>query len=80
MSEKDLVALVRAQRDLPSPEQRRRLRQQAAISLKSLGAQLSPPVTAATVWHWEKGTRRPTGVRLLQYARLLKALQRELVA
>jgi DNA-binding transcriptional regulator YiaG len=80
MSEKNLVALVRAQRDLPAPEQRRRLRVQANISLQALGSQLSPPVTAATVWHWEKGTRRPTGVRLLQYVQLLQALQRELVA
>ncbi|MDQ0794446.1 sigma factor-like helix-turn-helix DNA-binding protein [Streptomyces sp. B1I3] len=59
-----------ASRDLlPSPKERRRLREARALSEEQIAAALG--VTPATVRAWEKGRTSPRGRRRVAYARLI---------
>ncbi|MEU5719538.1 helix-turn-helix domain-containing protein [Streptomyces sp. NPDC020403] len=54
---------------LPSPKERRRLREARALSEEQVAAALG--VTPATVRAWEKGRTSPRGRRRVAYARLI---------
>lgn len=64
---------LRVRRDLPSPEQRRDLRQGAGLSQSALAEAIG--VTPQAVSYWEAGLRTPRGVLLDRYVEALRALQ-----
>ncbi|WP_328537129.1 transcriptional regulator [Streptomyces sp. NBC_00344] len=61
--------------NLPSPKDRRRLREAKSLTEKELGALIG--VTAATVRAWEAGRTNPQGRRCEAYARVLSAIAAE---
>ncbi|MFF5029756.1 telomere-associated protein Tap [Streptomyces collinus] len=65
-------ALVASRSSLPSPAERRRLRQAHALTLDEVAAALS--VRRATVGDWESGKTEPRPPQRDAYARLLKQL------
>jgi DNA-binding XRE family transcriptional regulator len=71
-----LAALVRASK-LPPLEERRRIRTEAKIPLRRMGAAIG--VSGMTVLEWERGTGEPTLENAARYAdllaRLAKAIQ-----
>ena len=68
-----LAEKVRAIRDLPSPEDRRAIREAAGVSQRDIGEELGR--TRAAVSRWETGDRLPRGDDLLGYVKILRALQ-----
>ncbi|MFI6344523.1 helix-turn-helix domain-containing protein [Streptomyces sp. NPDC050560] len=57
---------------LPSPKERRRLREARLLTVEALAGQVG--VTAATVRRWETGRQTPSGRRREVYARVLARL------
>jgi DNA-binding transcriptional regulator YiaG len=68
----ELLAQVRARRRLPSPTERRAIRERAGVSLRDLAAALN--VSHGTVRGWEQGAT-PRG-RRAEYADVLAELER----
>jgi DNA-binding transcriptional regulator YiaG len=68
-----LAEQVRAAAQLPSPADRRRIRNQAKVSLAEMAAELK--VTPVTVLRWEQGAFEPRRDRAIAYRDLLEALQ-----
>ena len=66
-----LADLVRASR-LPSPTERRRVREVAGVSLRRMGHALG--VTAPTVHNWENAQEGPSMENAAKYRRLLEEL------
>src|SRR5215210_2934734 len=69
-----LAALVHAQADkaLPEPALRRRLREEAGITQTDLATAIG--VSRVTISRYESGRRRPRGKALLDYISLLSSL------
>ncbi|MEU1128071.1 helix-turn-helix transcriptional regulator, partial [Streptomyces sp. NPDC005899] len=65
---------ARSTEQLPSPKERRRLREARALSQDQVAAALG--VTTATVRAWEKGRTSPRGRRRVAYARLIGSAAR----
>lgn len=62
-----------ARRALPSPDERRQIRQESGLSQRRIGAELG--VSGQAVALWEKGDRQPRGEHLVRYALLLADLR-----
>ncbi len=67
----DLLSRVRATR-LPTPRERRRIRQSAGATLRDIAEALQ--VTPMTVLRWERDDARPNHVNARAYRRLLDDL------
>lgn len=65
----EVVAIVQARRDLPSHEQRRRIRQEAKVSLATI-AELCG-VSRETVRLWESGAHEPYDQHVVRYSDVL---------
>lgn len=50
----------------------KRLRQMSDLGLTEIGR--AADVDASTIWRWENGKQRPTGIAALRYARVLRLL------
>ena len=74
----DVLALSRAQRDLPSPRDRRLRREAARVSQQAVADAVG--ASRESVAKWERGTRRPRGRRLVRYVSLLDVLAAETAA
>ncbi|MEJ7798440.1 MAG: helix-turn-helix transcriptional regulator [Solirubrobacteraceae bacterium] len=59
---------------LPSPLERRFLREHAELSLDAMAQKLD--VSQSAVYRWEAGTRTPQGAALARYVELLERLAR----
>ncbi len=70
-----LIAEVRAARQLPAPALAREIRRAAGVSRDRLAAELG--VHPVTVTRWESGTRHPRGTLRVAYAQLLGQLAAE---
>jgi transcriptional regulator with XRE-family HTH domain len=64
---------IDAARRLPAPDERRRIRLDAGLSLRQVGASLG--VTGAAVQQWEIGQSTPRDNRLVEYVELLEWLK-----
>ncbi|MFJ1552303.1 helix-turn-helix transcriptional regulator [Streptomyces mirabilis] len=64
---------LRVRLDLPSPAQRRELRERAGLSQQEIAEVIG--ATRQAVSHWETGTRTPRGPLLDRYAEAIRALQ-----
>ncbi|MFE7856013.1 helix-turn-helix transcriptional regulator [Streptomyces sp. NPDC057403] len=64
---------LRVRLDLPSPAQRRELREAAGLTQQELGAIVG--VGRKAVSHWEAGIRTPRGLVLDRYVEALNALR-----
>lgn len=71
----ELLAQVRARRKLPPAPERRRIREQAGLSLRAVAAALS--VSHQTVSYWERGAT-PRASLCDAYARLLDEVREAL--
>jgi len=71
----DLIASVRARRNLPPPVMRRAIRLAANTSLRAVAEAVG--VTPQAVAFWEQGDRTPAGQRLVRYVEVLRSLERE---
>lgn len=68
-----LVSRRRREQEMPTPEQRRRIRDAAGVSLQEIADELG--VTAQAVWRWEnRPPRRFRGPNGEAYLRLLEQL------
>lgn len=56
---------MRARSSLPAPERRAELRKAAGLTLQEVADAIG--VTRGAVWHWEQGTRAPSGSHLSLY-------------
>ena len=72
-SREDLLASVRARRKLPVPEERRRIREAAGVSLRQLGGVLGASPMA--VFRWEQGAQPRDPHQAREYASLLDELR-----
>lgn len=72
MTNRDLLLLARARR-LASTGEARRLREQAALSLREVADAVGMPHT--TLWRWENGQRTPHGAKASAWALLLDELK-----
>jgi DNA-binding transcriptional regulator YiaG len=72
MQRSEVERLVLA-RQLAASGEARRIRLAAGLSLNDIATQAE--VTAAAVWKWETGARRPSGVGALKYLRTLERLR-----
>jgi DNA-binding transcriptional regulator YiaG len=68
-----LLGQLRAQRGLPPPNERRRIREAARVSHRQLGDAIG--VAPMTIWRWEAGTRPRDPNHLHAYGRLLDELR-----
>lgn len=66
----DLAAEVRLMVTLPSPAERKVIRQRARVTTVRMAEELG--VQPLAVKRWENGTREPRGELRLRYARLLR--------
>lgn len=66
---------IQEQRELPAPEERKRLREACGVSVTDLAQSIC--VTGAAVRQWESGVRAPQGVRLRRYIEALRVLKEE---
>ena len=66
----------RCQQPLPTPAERRRLREEAGFSREEIA--LAVGCTIRSVYRWEAGAREPRGVYVSRYANVLEALARDL--
>jgi DNA-binding transcriptional regulator YiaG len=62
-------------RDLPSPAERRALREALGLSTGDVAATV--PCTRQAIRSWEAGTRTPRGAMRRRYVEVLRALARE---
>jgi DNA-binding transcriptional regulator YiaG len=69
----ELLEEVRLRRDLLSPGRAQAVREAAKISRLRLAKELG--VHEITIYRWERGTSHPRGQSLVDYARVLVALQ-----
>jgi predicted transcriptional regulator len=67
-----LLSQVRAAQ-LPSPRERRRIRETAGVSIREAAEAVG--VTAMSFWSWESGEVQPTRANAITYRRLLDALE-----
>lgn len=72
----NLLAEVRAARQLPAPALAREVRRAAGVSRHRLAEELG--VSEVTICRWENGQRTPRGLNRARYADLINALAREL--
>jgi transcriptional regulator with XRE-family HTH domain len=68
---------LRVRRSLPTPAQRRLLRESAGLSQQALADLIG--VSRQAVSHWETGLRDPAGAALIRYAEAIQALQEVVV-
>jgi len=68
----DVAEVLRAKRELPPLDDRRRAREEAGLSTAQFGEILG--VAAATVSRWESGARYPRPRNLIRYVQALQAL------
>jgi DNA-binding transcriptional regulator YiaG len=68
------AALARARDSLPSPEERRRLRESAGVTVAAVAAVVG--VSRAAVTRWEAGERSPRGDHVHAYIDVLSRLKR----
>jgi DNA-binding transcriptional regulator YiaG len=71
----DLIAKVRARKNLPTPVMRRAIRVEANASLRAIAEAVG--VTPQAVAFWEQGQRTPRGDDLVRYVEVLSSLERE---
>jgi transcriptional regulator with XRE-family HTH domain len=77
MNLEQAIERSRARRRLPSPEQRRALRERAGISQAEVASALG--VHRITVTRWETGQRVPGDEKLEAYVQLLDRLAAEVM-
>jgi transcriptional regulator with XRE-family HTH domain len=73
-SEQELLERVRSRRSLPVPAERRRIREQAGVSLRELAAVIG--VSHVAITRWEAGAQPADPVHVTAYGRLLAELKR----
>ncbi|WP_435601262.1 helix-turn-helix transcriptional regulator [Streptomyces sp. C10-9-1] len=66
-------ARLRLRQDLPSPAERRAIRQAAGLSQGELAEAIG--VTRQAVSHWEAGTRTPQGTAMERYVSAIRTLR-----
>ncbi|MGH2934979.1 MAG: helix-turn-helix domain-containing protein [Gaiellaceae bacterium] len=69
----ELLAQLRARRALPQAAERRRIREEAGVSLRQLGAALGASPMA--VFRWENGAQPRNPIQAREYAVLLDELR-----
>jgi DNA-binding transcriptional regulator YiaG len=69
----ELLAVARLRDRLPTPRERRRIREQAGLSLREIAHAID--VSASAVALWETGKRQPRGSHLTAYVTLLTRLE-----
>jgi DNA-binding transcriptional regulator YiaG len=67
-----LRKILSAKQELPTPEERRRLREEAGFSVRAFANALG--VSPSTVARWETGEREPNGPFLFVYVDGLRTL------
>ncbi len=67
-----LRKILSAKQELPEPEERRRLREEAGLSVRAFANALG--VSPSTVARWETGEREPNGPFLFVYVDGLRTL------
>ncbi len=67
-----LRKILSAKQELPTPEERRRLREVAGLSVRAFANALG--VSPSTVARWETGEREPSGPFLFVYVDGLRTL------
>jgi len=67
-----LRKILSAKQELPIPEERRRLREEAGLSVRAFANALG--VSPSTVARWETGEREPSGPYLFVYVDGLRTL------
>ena len=67
-----LRKILTARQELPTPEERRRLREEAGLSVRTFANALG--VSPSTVARWETGEREPNGPFLFVYVDGLRTL------
>ena len=67
-----LRKILSAKQELPTPEARRRLREEAGLSVRAFANALG--VSPSTVARWETGEREPSGPFLFVYVDGLRTL------
>src|SRR5262245_43260733 len=72
-----LIKKAKRRRDLPSPGERRLIRNQAKLTQQNLAEALGSD--RASLSRWESGQRSPRGAMLDAYASLLERLKREVL-
>lgn len=73
MSADELLARTRLATRLPSPRQRRQIRENAAVGQREMAAALG--VAVMTINKWERGLTKPRGRHAAAYASLLEQLE-----
>jgi DNA-binding transcriptional regulator YiaG len=66
------LARARKRQRLPSPAQRKQIREATGVSPRDIAKALG--VSECAVRHWETGRRNPRGVRLDGYLQVLECL------
>jgi DNA-binding transcriptional regulator YiaG len=72
--ERELLASLRSHRKLPPPAERKRIRERAGVSLRSLAAAIGCSHVAIT--RWETGAKPADPAQLIRYQRLLDEFAR----
>lgn len=72
MADLDLLTEVAARMALPSPAERRAIRERAGVSQRRLARQLG--ISSQAVSFWEHGARMPRGALLVRYTDALASL------
>jgi len=71
--QRELLAKVRSARKLPFPHERRRIREQAGVSLRELAAAIG--VSHVAIARWESGAQPAAPTHVIAYGRLLGELR-----
>jgi DNA-binding transcriptional regulator YiaG len=69
-----VVDVAKARQRLPTPVERRRIRERARVSQAALGRPLGVSGACVSLWEREHGGREPRGERLVGYVLLLDEL------
>jgi HTH-type transcriptional regulator/antitoxin MqsA len=72
-----LIAKAQLRRALPTPDERRLIRNQSKLTQENIAQALGSD--RASVSRWESGQRSPRGAMLDAYASLLERLKREVL-